>query len=96
MLKKFGLIPAALALLSCSSQPSAPRAPFQEKTLSTGNRITVERIAEFRDRFAYGERREILIIKDAKTGKEFIGVSGVGITETSRVPHGKTTTEVEN
>lgn len=44
-------------------------------------RVTVQRLGVFSDALAYNERRGIYIIRDTKTGKEFIGVSGVGIAE---------------
>jgi hypothetical protein len=40
--------------------------------------VTVERLATFLDRTAYDGEREILIIRDAKTGQEYIGISGPG------------------
>ncbi len=54
-------------------------------------RVTIERIGIFRDELAYQARRGIYVIKDHKTGREYIGVSGVGITETG--VSGKTTAE---
>lgn len=38
-----------------------------------------------------GNVREILIIKDKETGKEYLGITGVGITEFHTERHGKTT-----
>ncbi|MDI4633333.1 hypothetical protein J7U46_09765 [Pelomonas sp. V22] len=52
-------------------------------------RVTVERIGVFLDDLAYGERRGVYVIRDNATGKEFIGVSGVGITETGSHQSGK-------
>lgn len=52
-------------------------------------RVTVERIGVFRDELAYGERRGVYVIRDAATGKEYIGVSGVGIAETGSHQSGK-------
>jgi len=84
-----------LSLCSCSSQPAAPTIPVQESTLATDGRITVKRVATFRDRFAFNGEREILIITDTKTGKEFIGISGVGVTETREVVEGKVSRQIE-
>lgn len=45
-------------------------------------RIIVTRIGVIHDNVAYDNIRGIYIITDTKTGKEYIGVSGIGITET--------------
>ena len=44
-------------------------------------RITVVRIGVFKDDLAYDSRRWIYVIKDAATGREYVGVSGIGISE---------------
>lgn len=45
-------------------------------------RVTVERIGMFNDVLAFGDWRGIYVIYDSKTGREYIGVSGIGIAET--------------
>lgn len=85
-----------LLLCSCGEPPRAPEISVKESTLSSDSRITVKRIATFRDRFQHvTHEREILIITDTKTGKEFIGINGVGITETSVVFDGKVSQPIE-
>ena len=90
------MILAALALTACVPAPApdmamqsrqrmaAPAAP-----VSDGDRVTVERIAVFKDDLAYGDRRGVYVIRDKATGREFIGVSGVGIAETGSHQIGK-------
>lgn len=75
---------------------SAPNAniPRQEITI-TPERFTVVQVGIFRDELAYGSRRGIYVITDRKTGKEFFGVSGVGISETGSHSNGKTSTSDE-
>lgn len=58
-------------------------------------RFTVTRNMTFRDDLAYGDMRGVYIIVDERTGKEFIGVSGIGIAETGRHHSGKTSREDE-
>jgi hypothetical protein len=41
------------------------------------------------DDLAYRERRGLYVIVDQKTGKEFIGISGIGITEVGVHQEGK-------
>jgi hypothetical protein len=46
------------------------------------DRFIVERVQVVYDDLAFGKVRGVYLIKDKKTGQEFIGVSGIGITET--------------
>jgi hypothetical protein len=76
---------AATLCAACGPKPTMPLAvPEQlEAVGSSGQspRVTVERIGVFKDDLAYGDRRGVYIIRDTRTGREFIGVSGVGISE---------------
>ncbi len=76
---------AALLLAGCST-PATDAMPAAEH--STG-RVKVERIGVIGDSVAYQNRRGIYLVTDTKTGTEYIGVSGVGITETGTHPCGK-------
>jgi hypothetical protein len=58
-------------------------------------RVTVERVDVVADTLAYGGARGVYVIRDAQTGREFIGVSGVGIAETGSHQSGKTTVRDE-
>jgi prepilin-type N-terminal cleavage/methylation domain-containing protein len=52
--------------------------------VGTGNkssRVTVERIGIITDDLAYASVRGIYLITDSETGKEYLGVSGIGISE---------------
>ena len=64
---------------------SAPSSPLQ-----TDRRVIVERIDVVADSLAYGGARGVYVIRDTKTGQEFIGVSGIGISETGSHQSGKT------
>lgn len=46
-----------------------------------GNRVTVTRLSKFRDNLAYDNERGVYLIRDNQTGQEFIGISGIGISE---------------
>lgn len=63
--------------------------------LQAHDRVSIERIGVIEDDLAYSKRRGIYIITDKKTGKEFIGVSGVGISETSSHLAGETSVSDE-
>lgn len=52
-------------------------------------RFEVVRVQVITDYLAYNNTRAVYILKDRKTGQEFVGLSGVGITELNRVTCGK-------
>lgn len=52
-------------------------------------RVTVTRIDVVADSTAYSGRRGVYIIKDNATGREFVGVAGVGVSELGDHQSGK-------
>lgn len=44
-------------------------------------RFNLEKVQTFGDTDAYGNIRNIYILTDSETGKEYIGISGIGIVE---------------
>lgn len=52
-------------------------------------RFDVKRVGVFQDGIAYHDQRGIYVITDKETGREYVGVSGVGISETGRHQVGK-------
>lgn len=77
-------------LSSCCGAP--PDTPLQEVS---GARFSVTRVGVFGDDLAYGQRRGIYVIIDQQTGKEYVGISGIGIGETASHSSGKTSTQDE-
>lgn len=59
------------------------------------NRFTVTRVATFGDGLAYGGVRGVYTIADTKTGREYVGVSGVGISEVGSHSAGKASVQDE-
>lgn len=81
----FITVVVCLSLAGCEFHAPPPEnVVMLEKT----ERFKVDRVASFEDRLAYEDVRSIYIIHDLQTGKEYIGVSGIGISEVSR--HSKT------
>jgi len=78
------LVAASLALVGCGPEPTTTMA------IGGSDRVSVARIAVIKDDLAYRDRRGVYIITDTKTGQEFIGVSGVGISQTGSHMNGKT------
>jgi len=52
-----------------------------------GLRYEIRRVGVFEDNLAYENKRGVYEIIDTKTGKEYFGISGIGITEVGS--HGK-------
>lgn len=59
------------------------------------SRVSVIRVGVVDDDLAYGGSRGVYVITDAKTGIEYIGVSGVGIAVSGSHLSGKTTVQDE-
>lgn len=62
----------------------------KQVTILSSDRFKIERVSIFRDRLAYGTERGVYVITDTETGQEFVGVSGVGISELGVHKSGKT------
>lgn len=92
MLRKL-LISSVLLLTSCEYPVPEPNTVVMETKVN--DRFSIERVGVFGDGLAYGDRRGIYLIKDKISGKEFVGISGIGITEVGSHPVGETTAEDE-
>ena len=66
--------------------------PMKTQSMKTNAEFSIEvvRVGVFEDSVAYHETRGIYIIKDNKTGVEYIGISGIGISERGSHRSGKT------
>lgn len=53
----------------------------ERPAIRDNTRIQVSRVGVFADDLAYSGKRGVYIIVDTETGNEFIGVSGVGVSE---------------
>lgn len=88
-MKKLILL-AALALAGCDfGSTRVDSEARQNMPVNVNDRVQVVKIQEFKDGLAYDGLRGIYVITDKDTGKEYIGVSGIGITETGRHGCGK-------
>ncbi|VVB79399.1 Uncharacterised protein [uncultured archaeon] len=88
------LIAAGALALSIAGCAPAPTISMQNENFSNGN-YEVKRVAVFTDNLAYQSRRGIYEITDKQTGKTYIGISGVGITEKGLHSAGKTVVQDE-
>ena len=73
----------AIALTGCGPQGPAQQSTHLKETpySAEGSRFDVRLEAKFVDVLAYSSYRGIYVITDRKTGREYVGISGVGITE---------------
>lgn len=78
----------------CLYSNSKSNGPRSGKLIENDNyenklRVEITRISVFYDDLAYDGKRGVYLIKDKDTGKEFIGVSGIGISELGSHSSGK-------
>jgi hypothetical protein len=95
---KFKLIPILIAAsLPVGCTPNTD-VPMEKISASSNQRFSVERVGVFEDDLAYGNRRGIYIFTDRDTGKQYIGMSGIGISELGAHPmvHGKPQSTVQD
>lgn len=90
--KKVAAAVAMGVLLSgCLELPPSPPDVREGAVEADTGRITVVQIGVVRDDLAYNNRRGIYIITDKGTGAEYIGVSGIGVSELGSHSTGKAT-----
>lgn len=87
------MIVALLMLSGCRDKsmdvPNRDLRPMQ------GDRVSVELISTFPDSEAYNSVRKVYIIRDNTTGREYFGVTGVGISEVGTHSNGKSSSTHE-
>ena len=86
---------ACLLLSSCTRPNNDTQMGVSVPMSANTSRLQVTRVGVIPDDLAYGRQRGLYVIRDTETGKEFVGVSGVGIVETGSHKSGKTTVEDE-
>lgn len=83
-----------LVISGCNYQQNPDEAQIYGKglgvTYKSTERFKIERVGVFKDNLAYDDRRGIYVITDTDTNQQFIGVSGVGISELAAHQSGKT------
>lgn len=77
------LILLFVLFVSCSPEPTVQM--MKETNFKTSEnkeqRFQVSRVGIFEDELAYNSRRGIYVISDSLSGKQFVGISGLGIAE---------------
>lgn len=77
------LLVAIFLLSACDSGPEPAKSTMavSSQLSADADRIKVTKMSEFRDTLAYDNWRGVYLIQDKQTGKEYIGISGIGISE---------------
>ena len=70
---------AGLAIAACAPPPTMGMTTEQQT--QANNDWEVRRVATFRDDLAYDSRRGIYVLTEKSTGREWVGISGIGISE---------------
>lgn len=83
------LIATTLCVAGCDSQPVDRELPAPRYTEGNSVRFKVRQVQQVEDPIAYNARRGVYIITDTETGVEYIGVSGIGISELGSHAAGK-------
>ena len=80
-----------------SKYPSVSGQVYKEepKIISNTSEFDLVKKQSFFDDDAYSQVRSVYVLKDKTTGKEYIGVSGIGISERGSHTSGKSTIEDE-
>lgn len=86
------LLGLCVALASCA--PYSEPEPNVDSVVTDGA-WSLQRVAQFHDDYAYGGWRCVYILRDTRTGREWVGVSGIGISELAAHPIGKVRVEDE-
>lgn len=91
------ILTSILMLAACEESETERQQREQQEKIAMENqgRVKVTQITRFNDSIAYNGVRGIYLITDEKTGKEFIGISGIGITEVGSHSSGKSTSRDE-
>jgi hypothetical protein len=79
-----------LLLLALTGCGPAVDTPLSTSIPTVSSRFSVTRVGVFEDALAYGGSRGIYVVFDSQTNREYVGVSGVGISELGSHPVGKT------
>lgn len=85
----------AVAVALCAGCSPKPNAYMIDSGQKYSGRFVIERAAVFSDSLAYNGERAVYIIRDTKSGNEYIGVSGIGVCENGLHQLGKGVAEDE-
>jgi hypothetical protein len=77
------LATAAAGLFGCGQHESTPSPVVFEQEISAeaATKVEVRLVGKFHDDLAYQDERGVYRIIDHETGKQYLGVSGIGIVE---------------
>lgn len=90
------IILSTLAVLIGCQPPEPDMQMLDQPTVhAEPPRFEVVRVQRFSDDLDYGNERGIYLVRDKKTGQEYLGVSVIGISENGRHRSGESSTTNE-
>ena len=101
ILLTLGLASLALTISGCDDKSTRYQSVTEQiqqkqpKYESNTSEFELIKKQTFYDPDAYNRTRSVYVLKDKATGKEYIGVSGIGISERGSHTSGKSTIEDE-
>lgn len=95
-LKFCSLLFIGAVVVGCNDpKPTQSLIDGTQQMSSVSSEVDVKLVGTFTDTLAYNEIRGIYRITDNKTGKEYLGISGIGISEVGSHGNGKQTIQDE-
>ena len=79
-----------IVFTGCQTETYKIQTPDNGELAGANGRFEVKKVQSFLDYDAYNGSRSIFIITDTNSNKEYIGISGVGISELGSHMVGKT------
>lgn len=79
-MKKIVLLALCMVITACIPEPTMHMV-LESDNPQQSSRFSICRVDVFKDSIAYRGLRGVYIIVDKQTGKEYVGISGVGIAE---------------
>jgi len=91
------VVAGVLLTPACQTGPNASMQETIQEPVSSSGRIEITSYQRFSDTTAYDNERSAIVLKDTKTGKEYLAVSGSGVVQMTRETSadGETTKTVE-
>jgi hypothetical protein len=85
----------ALLFAGCGPETDIPRKTLVVPSQDGTGRFVLEAVDRYSDGNAYNSTRTVYVLRDTETGREFVGVSGVGIAEIGSHSTGKNHTATD-
>ena len=79
----------------CDDKSDPTKIEVRQPTEAAGTRVKVEQLGWFADDTSYKGYRRIYLFTDTATGRQYLGVTGVGVDDVGAHKQGKSTVKDE-